>query len=236
MASSVLELWLLLLLFRGSVLLLRGLVRRLLLRSSVLLARLLAVISLRSLEGRVLWSGSCFGKQFGVQVGGFLQFLWQRWWSGQMISHRLETSGVGLVLDAVQLAIGTGVRVSTGNDLLTQLGSNFAVVSVFLVLDAVAGCVVKVVTSVAVVYVLVAENRDRSGTGLLKSTLESSLGTSAATKSGLTSGGRSSVGLLRSLGLLLGIVTELTVGLATMVAKGRYRWVSTLVASLASWR
>lgn len=58
-----------------------------------------------------------------------------------MISHGLETAGVGLVLDAVELAVGTGVRVSTGNDLLAQLGANLAVVALFLVLDAVAGCV-----------------------------------------------------------------------------------------------
>lgn len=145
-----------------------------------------------------------------------------------MISDRLETSGVGLVLDAVQLAVGTRVRVSTGNDLLAQLRANLAVVALFLVLDAVAGCVVKAVTSVSVVHVLVAQNRNRRGAGLLESSLEST--------SGCTSGGWSSEtaaeGLLRLLLLLLlGVVSELaTLGLA----KGRHRWVPTLVASLTS--
>lgn len=235
---SLLVLWLLL---GRSVLLLRGLVRGLLLRGSVLLARLLAVTSLGFLVGRVLWSGGGFGEQLGVQVVGLLQFPGQRWRRGQMISHGLETAGVGLVLDAVELAVGTGVRVSTGNDLLAQLGANLAVVALFLVLDAVAGCVVKAVTSVAVVDVLVAQNRNRGGTRLLESSLESTGGTSAATDSGLTSAGRSTVaaseGLLRSLGLLLllGVVSELVLGLASLATEGRYRWVATLVACLAGW-
>lgn len=72
-----------------------------------------------------------------------------------MIPNRLETSGIGLVLDAVQLAVGTRVRVSTGNDLLTQLRANLTVVALFLVLDAIASCVVKAVTSVSVVYIFV---------------------------------------------------------------------------------
>lgn len=141
-----------------------------------------------------------------------------------MISDRLETSGVGLVLDAVQLAVGTRVRVSTGNDLLAQLRANLAVVALFLVLDAVAGCVVKAVTSVSVVHVLVAQNRNRRGAGLLESSLESTSGcwTSEATAEGL---------LRLLLLLLLGVVSELaTLGLA----KGCHRRVPTLVASLAS--
>lgn len=251
-AGSVLELRLLLrlllrsllilrLLLGSSVLLLRGLVRGLLLGSSILLARLLAVTSLGFLVGRVLWSGGGFSEQLGVQVVGFLQLPRQRWWRRQMISHGLETAGVGFVLDAVQLAVGTGVRVSTGNDLLAQLGPYLAVVALFLVLDAVAGCVVKAVTSVAVVDVFVAQNRNRSGAGLLESTLETSRATRAATsESGLTSGGRSSVtgskGLLRSLGLLrlllLGVVSKLVLGLTSLATEGRYRRVTTLVASL----
>lgn len=254
-AGSVLELrlWLLLLLLlrslilrlllRSSVLLLRRLVRRLL-RGTVLLAGLLlAVSSLGFLVGWVLWSGGGFSEQFSVQVVGFLQFPWQWWRRGQMISHRLETSGVGLVLDAVQLAVGTRVRVSTGNDLLAQLRANLTVVTLFLVLDAIAGCVVKVVTSVSVVHIFVAQNRNWGGTRLLESALESTsrgTGTSTTTKSArLTSCGRSSVtsseGLLRSLlGLLVGVESELVLG--TSLAEGCYRWVSGLVAGLASWR
>lgn len=247
-AGSVLELRLLLLrslilglLLGSSVLLLRSLVRGLLGGTVLLAGLLLTVAALGFLVCWVLWSGGSFGVQFGVQIVGFLQFPRQRWRRWQMIAHRLETAGVGLVLDAVQLAVGTRVRVSTGNDLLAQLRADLAVVALLLVLDAVASCVVKVVTSVTVVYVLVAQNRDRGGTGLLESALESTGSTAA--NSGLTSGGRSSVtsseGLLRSLLLLLlGVeLSELVLGLTSLgsTAKGRDRRVSGLVTGLASW-
>lgn len=199
----------LLLLLGSSVLLLRSLVRGLLLWGAilllwgtVLLSRLLLAVSLWFLVGRVLWSGSSFSVQFGVQVVSFLEFPRQWGWRRQMISHRLETSSVGLVLDAVELAVGTRVRVSTGNDLLAQLRANLAVVALFLVLDAVAGCVVKAVTSVSVVHVLVAQNRNRRGARLLESSLES---TSGRTSGGWTSKATTE-GLLRLLLLLLGVV------------------------------
>lgn len=157
-----------------------------------------------------------------------------------MIANRLETSGIGLVLDAVQLAVGTRVRVSTGNDLLAQLRANLTVVALFLVLDTVAGCVVKVVTSVTVVYVFVAQDRNRGGTRLLESTSTGSTAGTEATTAKLTSrswcGSWSSVtsseGLLRSL-LLVGIESELVLGRS--LAKRCYRRVSGLVTGLASW-
>lgn len=80
-----------------------------------------------------------------------------------MISHRLETTGIGLVLDTVQLSIGAGVGVSTGNDLFSQFGSDLAIVALFLVLDSVTGGVVKPIASIAVVHVFVSQNRDRGG-------------------------------------------------------------------------
>lgn len=151
----------LLLLLRGSVLLARRLV--LSLRSSVLLARLLLAVSLWALECWVLWSSGSFGVQFGVQIVGFLQLLWQWWWSGQMISHRLETSGIGLVLHAVQLTIRPGVGVSSGNDLFSQLRSDFAIVSLFLVLDSITGGVIEPIAAITVVHVFISQDRDWGG-------------------------------------------------------------------------
>lgn len=161
-------------LLRGSILLTRGLVLRL--WSSVLLGWLLLVICLWTLEGRVLWPGGSFSKQFGVQIVSFLQLLWQWWWSGQMISDRLETTGISLVLNAVQFSIWGGVGVSSGNDLFSQLGSNFAIVALFLVLDAITGGVVKPIASITVVHVFVSQNRDGGGTWLLEASLESTSG------------------------------------------------------------
>lgn len=181
-SGSVLELllrclvlWLrLLLLLRGSILLARGLVLRL--WSSVLLGWLLLVICLWTLEGRVLWPGGSFSKQFGVQIVSFLQLLWQWWWSGQMISDRLETTTICLVLNAVQFTIRSGVGVSSGNDLFSQLGSDFAIVALFLVLDAITGGVIEAITSITIIHVFVSQNRDGGGTWLLEASLESTSG------------------------------------------------------------
>lgn len=150
-----------LLLLRGSVLRARCLVLRL--WGTILLVWLLLVVGLRTLECWVLWSGGSFGVKFGVQVVGFLQLLWQWWWRGQMIPHRLETTGIGLILDAVQFTIRTGVGISSGNDLFSQFRSNLAVVALFLVLDSVTGGVVEPIASIAVVHVFISQNRDRGG-------------------------------------------------------------------------
>lgn len=150
-----------LLLLRGSVLRARRLV--LSLWCAILLAWLLLVVGLRTLECWVLWSGGSFGVKFGMQVVGFLQLLWQWWWRGQMIPHRLETTGIGLILDAVQFTIRAGVGISSGNDLFSQFRSNLAVVALFLVLDSVTGGVVEPIASIAVVHVFISQNRDRGG-------------------------------------------------------------------------
>lgn len=80
-----------------------------------------------------------------------------------MIPHRLETTGIGLILDAVQFTIRAGVGISSGNDLFSQFRSNLAVVALFLVLDSVTGGVVEPIASIAVVYVFISQNRDRGG-------------------------------------------------------------------------
>lgn len=149
------------LLLGGSVLRARRLV--LSLWRSILLARLLLVVGLWALESWVLWSSCCFGVELSVQIVGILQLLWQWWWRGQMISHRLETTGIGLVLDAVQFSVRTCVGVTSGNDLFSQFGSDLAIVALFLVLDSVTGGVVKPIASIAVVHVFISQNRDRGG-------------------------------------------------------------------------
>lgn len=168
--GSVLKLlWLLLgclvlrlLLLRGSVLLRT---RRLVLSlwSAVLLARLLLAVALWTLESWVLWSSGSFSVQFGMQIVSFLHLLCQWGWRGQMISHWLETTGIRFVLDAVQFTIWTGVGVTSGDDLFSQFGSNFAVVALFLVLDSVTGGIVEPIASITVVHVFISQNRDRGG-------------------------------------------------------------------------
>lgn len=151
-----------LLLLGGSVLLRT---RRLVLSlwSAVLLARLLLAVALWTLESWVLWSSGSFGVKFSMQIISFLHLLCQWGWRGQMISHWLETTGIRFVLDAVQFTIRTGVGVTSGDDLFSQFGSNFAVVALFLVLDSVTGGIVEPIASITVVHVFISQNRDRGG-------------------------------------------------------------------------
>lgn len=145
-----------------------------------------------------------------------------------MISDRLETTGIGLVLDAVQLAVRAGVRISSGYDLLSLLGCDLAIVALLLVLDSVTGGVIKPIASIAVVHVLVPQDRDGGGAWLLEASLES------------TSGLATTCVRLRLLWLsgLLGIVAtaKLTLSLTLASAQGSHRRISSLVAGLASRR
>lgn len=133
-----------------------------------------------------------------------------------MVSHWLETSGIGLVLDTVQFTIRPGVGVSSANDLFSQFGSDLAIVALFLVLNSVTGGVVKPIASIAVVHVFIAQNRYRGGARLLLR--------EASLESTSTAAGLSTVGLLRLLGLpLLGLLeatAELTTTLALTLTLG----------------
>lgn len=93
-----------------------------------------------------------------------------------MISDWLETTSISLVLNAVQFAIWSGIGISSGNDLFSQLGSNFTIVALFLVLDAITGGVIEAIASITVVHVFISQNRDGGGTWLLEASLESTSG------------------------------------------------------------
>lgn len=80
-----------------------------------------------------------------------------------MISHGLETAGIGLVLDAVQFTIRSGIGIATGYDLFSLFGCNLAIVSLFLVLDSITGGVIESIASIAVVHVLVSQDGDGGG-------------------------------------------------------------------------
>uniref|UniRef100_A0A182QMG7 Uncharacterized protein n=1 Tax=Anopheles farauti TaxID=69004 RepID=A0A182QMG7_9DIPT len=107
-------------------------------------------------------------------------FVWWRSW--QMISDGLESVGIGLVLNTVELTVGSGVGVATRNDLFRLLRSQVAEESFLLVLDTITGGVtasstfrlylLEAIAAVTVVDVFVAQDRD--GSSLLEVTLEAS--------------------------------------------------------------
>lgn len=126
-----------------------------------------------------------------------------------MITDWLETTSISLVLNAVQFTVWCGVRISSGNDLFSQLGSNFAIVALFLVLNAITGGIVEAIAAITVVHVFISQNRDGGGTWLLETSLESTSGL-VCTNSTVR------LWLFWLLWLrLLGIVSELALSLAS---------------------
>lgn len=110
----------LLLLILGLLLLGLRIVRTLL-WSTLLGSTVLAARRLRFLVCGVLWSSGGFSVESGMQVVRFLQCWWQWWWSWKMITDRLESVSIGLVLNAVELTVGCGVGVTARDNLFRFL-------------------------------------------------------------------------------------------------------------------